>query len=180
MRSIVFGLCVLAAGCSGQSVSSPTSPSTTGLSSFSGTSWQARNATSLPLSGTYTGGSHSTFLPPSNLILDGTGTGTASHLGRFTLSQIDLVDLTQSTSTGTFTLTASNGDLLSAETAGGEVGFTPPNISETTLTGTIVSGTGRFAHATGTFTIHNTQVIDFATSSASYTGSFEGQLELNN
>ena len=179
MRPIAFGLCVLAAACSAQTVSSPASPSTSALSSVSDATIQARNGTDLPLTGSYTGGSHATFLSPTNLILDGFGQGTASHLGRFTLSQIDAVDLIQAQSTGTFTLTAANGDRLEAETAGGEVGFTPPNISETILIATIVGGTGRFVGATGTFTIHNTQVIDFATSSASYTGSFAGEFDLN-
>jgi hypothetical protein len=103
----------------------------------------------------------------------------ASHLGRFSLIQIDYVDTTQSKSTGTFTLTGANGDQLYANTAGGEDAFIPPNVSETTLAATIVGGTGRFADATGAFTIHNTQVIDFATSTATYTGSFEGSIDLN-
>ncbi|AMY07813.1 hypothetical protein LuPra_00994 [Luteitalea pratensis] len=41
-------------------------------------------------------------------------------------------------------------------------------------------GTGRFAAATGTFTIHVRQEIDFATSMATGSGSFEGHVSLNN
>jgi hypothetical protein len=140
---------------------------------------QAEKGTSLPFSGSYSGGSHSTFQPPITLLLDGTGNGTATHLGAFTLVQVDVVDTTQSKSTGTFTLTAANGDRLSAETSGGEVGFTPPNISEVILSATIVGGTGRFTNASGTFSIHTTQVIDFAAGTAVYTGSFDGHIDLN-
>jgi hypothetical protein len=43
-----------------------------------------------------------------------------------------------------------------------------------TANATILGGTGRFVGATGTFTIWITDTIDFATNSATGTGSFEG------
>jgi hypothetical protein len=54
-----------------------------------------------------------------------------------------------------------------------------PNISKVTLAATIVGGTGRFASATGTLTIRFTETIDFATNSATGSGTIEGQLNLN-
>jgi hypothetical protein len=89
------------------------------------------------------------------------------------------LDTTNATGTGTFEFVASNGDHLLAKTAGGEDGFTPPNISHVTLVATIEGGTGRFAAATGTFTIQSSQAIDFATNTASGSGSFEGHISLN-
>jgi hypothetical protein len=89
------------------------------------------------------------------------------------------VDTTNNTSTGTFRLTAANGDQLFTETAGRETEFIPPNISKVTLNARIVEGTGRFAGATGTFTVQRTEAIDFAASSATGSGSFEGHLNLN-
>jgi hypothetical protein len=42
-----------------------------------------------------------------------------------------------------------------------------------------VGGTGRFADATGTFTLRLVSTIDFASATASVTGSFEGQINLH-
>jgi hypothetical protein len=89
------------------------------------------------------------------------------------------VNTTNNTGTGTVNFTAANGDQLFTRTVGVETAFTPPNISQVTLTATIVGGTGRFQSATGTFSIELTETIDFATGSATGSGSFEGKLTLN-
>ena len=83
------------------------------------------------------------------------------------------------TSTGTFHLTAANGDQLFATTAGGEDQFTPPNVSHVTVVATITGGTGRFASATGTFTVERTATINFAAGTSTATGSFEGYINFN-
>jgi len=90
------------------------------------------------------------------------------------------VSLANSTSTGTFNLTAANGDQLFATTAGGQDQFTPPNVSHVTLVATIVGGTGRFASATGTFTVERTATINFAAGTSTAVGSFDGHISLNN
>jgi hypothetical protein len=92
---------------------------------------------------------------------------------------VDVVDLAAATSTGTFNFTAANGDQLFTTTTGGEEEFIPPNTSVVALVATIVGGTGQFAGATGTFTIRERLIIDFASGTSSGSGSLEGQISLN-
>lgn len=79
------------------------------------------------------------------------GTGTASHLGRFTTVGVITLNLATASGTGTVTYTAANGDMLSGTATGQAVvggGF-----ATVTETVTITGGTGRFAGATGTLTV---------------------------
>ena len=85
-------------------------------------------------------------------------------------------DLGGATATGTFNLTAANGDQLFSTTSGGLEG--PPH-GQIVLTATIVGGTGRFVHASGTFTARFTQIVDFASGTGSETGTFEGEISLD-
>ena len=132
-------------------------------------------AAELPFRGSFTLLTSGEIVPPT-LTVTGTEEGTASHLGRFTATSVDVVDQPTATSTGTFNFTAANGDQLSTTTAGGQDAFTPPNVAHITLVATIVGGTGRFAAATGTFTIQETEIIDFATGTSSGSGSFDGSV----
>jgi hypothetical protein len=109
----------------------------------------------------------------------GEGKGEATLVGAFTLTETDVIDLEARTGTGTFNVTAANGDQLFATTVGRETEFVPPNISHVTLAATVVGGTGRFAGATGAFTVQFVQALDEANNSASTVGSFEGHLNLN-
>ena len=88
----------------------------------------------------------------TTLTICGTAEGTATHLGRFTAVSVDTVNIATE-SAGTLDFTAANGDRLFTTTAGKEEAFTPPNISRVRQVATIVGGTGRFAGATGTFTV---------------------------
>jgi hypothetical protein len=133
----------------------------------------------LPFHGRFTRESSAVFSPPNTLIITGRNEGTGTRLGRFVAISEDRADTTTSTATGTFTFTAANGDQLFSTTVGVENAFVPPNVSKVTLMATIVGGTGRFADATGSFTIDITETIDFATSSATGDGSFEGRIDLN-
>lgn len=140
---------------------------------------QSAGGTELPFRGSYTINTNGVFTPPSTLTINGTATGEATHLGRFSATFVDVVNTTTATSTGTYVLTAASGDELFATTAGGQDQFIPPNISHITLVATIVGGTGRFSGATGTFIIRTVSAIDFATATSSGSGSFEGHIDLN-
>jgi hypothetical protein len=174
MRPLILAASVLAAACSDHGSGSPTSPTSAAL-------LQARtqqSATELPLRGSFTAADRSTVTPPT-MQLQGTGEGNATQLGRFTLTTAEVVNLATATGTGTFNLTAANGDELFATTAGGEDQFTPPNVSHVTLVATIAGGTGRFASATGTFIIERTGTINFAAGTSTEIGSFDGNINLN-
>jgi len=164
MRLAIIGLCVLGAACSGQG-SLPTSPSATGL--------QAQAGTELPFQGSFTRESFAVFEPPITLVITGTQTGMATHLGQFTATSVDRVNTTNNTATGTLNFTAANGDSLLTTTNGGQTE------SDVTLNARIVGGTGRFAGATGTFTVHITETIDFVTNTATGSGAFEGTINLH-
>ena len=173
-RPILLALSVLSAACSDQASTAPTSPT----SAADAPARTQRNATRLPLRGSFTAADFSIVAPP-NLTLQGTGEGTATSLGRFTLATVEVVSLITATGTGTFNLTAADGDQLFATTAGGEDAFTPPNVSHVTMLATIVGGTGRFASATGTFTMERTGTINFAAGTSTSFGSFDGYVDLN-
>jgi hypothetical protein len=168
MRLIVLGVCLFAAACSGQALNSPTSPTSTGLGLVQ---TAARGGPDLPFRGSYTSVIE---VPPPSAV--GTVEGTATHLGRFTGRLT--AEVTGNTATGKFTFIAANGDQLSG-TFVGEGVFMPPNTATRNEIATIENGTGRFAGATGTFTMVTVDTIDFATGKATGTGTFEGEINLN-
>jgi hypothetical protein len=105
-----------------------------------------------------------------------TGTGQATHFGRYTATfefDIQLNVMAPSTTTGSFTLVAANGDSISGTLTG------QGNVSNGLVTiveiATITEGTGRFADATGSFRID--RVADQATLVSS--GSFDGTIDFN-
>jgi len=169
MRLMVLGVCLFAAACSGQASSSPASPTNVSLGPAQ---TAARGGTDLPFRGSY---SSVLEVPPPSAA--GTVEGTATRLGRFTGTVT--AEVTGNTGIGTFTFLAANGDQLSG-TFVGEGVFMPPNTVTRTERATIENGTGRFAGATGTFTMVTVDTIDFANGGkATGYGSFEGRISLN-
>lgn len=83
--------------------------------------------------------------------VEGTGTGTASLLGRFTETFEHEVNLLTTEGIGSATFTGANGDSISTEitATAGPVG-TRWRVTEHH---TVIGGTGRFAGASGTFTL---------------------------
>jgi hypothetical protein len=82
-----------------------------------------------------------------------TGSGEATHLGRYTVSYEVKVDLPTGTGTGLSAhYVAANGDSLFAEGSGQATPTDDPNVFLVVETYTITGGTGRFAGATGSFT----------------------------
>jgi hypothetical protein len=169
MRPIILAVSVLAAACSDQVSTSPTSPTSPALA-------HSRNATQLPFSGTFTAADQGVVVPP-NLLVEGTGEGTATHLGRFTMTYAAVAGL--ATATGTFDFVAANGDQLHTTFAGVAAVSPDPTVVSFTEVLTIVGGSGRFAGATGTFTVRRIAVVNFATGRSTSTGSFEGHINLN-
>ena len=184
MRAIIVSVCVVTAACSGQTLDSPTSPTnqTSGTArTVPGGPTLVQNGAELPFRGSFTSTTSGVTdcpptCPPTTLRITGTQEGTASHLGRFTATSVDIVDIATNTSTGTFNFTAADGDQLFATTTGVENELIPPNISHITLSAEIVGGTGRFAGATGALTIRLVLTIDFATATSAGSGSFEGHV----
>jgi hypothetical protein len=81
--------------------------------------------------------------------------------------------------TGTATYVAANGDQLFT-TVEGTVTFAPNGDSTATFVDTITGGTGRFAHASGTFTRPGVaELVSFAFPIATSTGSGPGEGQIS-
>src|SRR5205814_183092 len=100
------------------------------------------------------------------------GTGNATHLGQFTVINAEIVNSVASTSIGSFAFTAANGDILTADFTAQASPTATPGVLSIVETAFISGGTGRFAGATGHFTV--TRSFDFATNLTA--GSFEGTI----
>ena len=149
MRYAVFGFLVFATACAGAAPTGPTSS----LSQIGGgvATTEAKGGSELPFKGTYEG-LETVLTVPSHHHLD--ATGNATHLGLFTLKADWTVTTAGAIETNS-TWTAANGDELFTRFTRHGV-FVPPTATFTE-THTITSGTGRFANASGTFTVVQTR-----------------------
>jgi hypothetical protein len=167
MRYVVIGFCVFVAACAGESPTAPTSSS----SQIGGgiVTTDAKGGSELPFKGTLEG-LETVGTVPSEHHID--ATGNASHLGRFALT----ADFTVSglTGSGTTTWTAANGDEFSTSFTAHAV-VVPPTLTATE-THTISSGTGRFANASGTFTVVRTRGLSMP---YNISGTIDGTLNLS-
>lgn len=108
----------------------------------------AQRAMELPFRGTMQARETAQFDPSTNSILVHLdGTGTATHLGRYTLVSDFTVSLATATAAGHVTFTAASGDMLTATFTG--QGVVTGGVNAIVETATITGGTGRFAGATG-------------------------------
>ena len=144
MRYVVLGFLVFSAACTGAAPTAPTSSLT--RIGTEGAATAATGGSEVPFTGTYEG-LETVGTPPSHHHLD--ATGNATHLGRFTLTADWTLAATGNF--GTSTWTAANGDEFSTSFARRGV-VAPPTITFTE-THTITGGTGRFANASGSFTV---------------------------
>ena len=168
----------LCSGCS--DASSPIGPSSVQPGSLSlesaasgagsrGTWASLSAAQSVPFKGNLEGTQTSTPLQPPFAFVDGSATGNATNLGRFTVAFPHTVNFATRTGVGTFTFTAANGDTLTADFTGqAQPGPLVSIVEHATITG----GTGRFAGATGSFTVERL----FNPASGTTEGSFEGTI----
>jgi hypothetical protein len=169
MRQLLLCFCLLAAACAGGVPSAPTSPSTPiGGAALT----EAKRGSELPFHGTLEAVEIHTGSPPVlHSVL--TGTGQATHFGRFTATfEFDIQLGVPSTTTGSFTLIAANRDSISGNLTGR--GTVLNGVVTIVETATITEGTGRFADATGSFRID--RVADQTTLTSS--GSFDGTISL--
>ena len=105
-----------------------------------------------------------------SLVVDGSGVGEATELGRFSMTYYVTVDLGTGGSVGAATFVAANGDSFSTTILGQGTPTSDPTIAMIEEVETITGGTGRFAGATGNFTVH--RVVSLVTGVS--TGSFNG------
>jgi len=160
----LFSLVILAA-CNG-----PASPSG-GLAVPAGTEASAQGAATVPFKGSFEGTQTVTpGTPPlATVVMQGTGTGTL--VGRFEIALPHTVNFATASASGIATIIAADGSRIVASFTGhAQVGPITAIVEQATVT----SGTGRFAGASGSFTIHRT--FDPATGVTA--GTFEGTLQL--
>jgi hypothetical protein len=157
----------------------PTSPTSVSSDSQSIASSEANatgagvlsNVAEVPFKGRLEGTATITPGTPPFVSVSIEGTGNATHLGRFTVQIPHVVHTTNRTSTGTYEFIAANGDTLTASFTG-QATLTAPGILSIVETATITGGTGRFADATGSFTVE--RVFNQVTRLT--TGSFVGTI----
>ena len=106
------------------------------------------------------------------LFTQGSGAGHATHLGGFTVTYKFTVNLFSAAGIGSAHFIAANGDSLFTEVLGQGNPTGDPDFSFIVETHTITGGTGRFAGATGSFTVM--RLLNTVTGVTR--GSFEGTI----
>lgn len=96
-------------------------------------------------------------------------TGNATQLGAFTFTALLTVNTATGMGSGTFQFTAASGDTVFG-TISGQATFTPPNVLTLREIATITGGTGRFAGATGSFSMTRLKNTVTGATTASFTG----------
>jgi hypothetical protein len=146
--------------------------------------------TQVPFSGSLQGQETDTMQgnPPQQILVDGTvkgvgagfieeQTGVATRVGRFTLHYKVTVSLPGGSSAGSAELTARNGDMITTTIVGqGEPVAGIPGLNRIVEVNKITGGTGRFAEATGGFTVERLVLLSSQPSPTS--GSFHGAITL--
>ena len=108
------------------------------------------------------------------LFVDGSGFGTATHLGHFTMTYELEVDLLTHETFGSSVFTAANGDSLTTDITGLGTPTENPDVHSIVEVHTITGGTGRFAGTTGSFI--RKYLLNLVTGVTS--GSFDGTIVL--
>jgi hypothetical protein len=101
---------------------------------------------------------------------DGSGSGNATHLGRFTVTFEFAVDVRNFTGVGSAHFIAANGDSIFTDVEGLGTDPAVDPVSSIVETHTITGGTGRFAGATGSFTLERLLNTVTGVSSGSFVG----------
>jgi len=129
-------------------------------------------AAQTPFKGTVSAVETAVVVPPTaSLTRD--GTGTATYLGKYTEHIVMSIDLPTMSSTGAATFIAANGDTLTATVVGQATRTGPTTMLSIVEVYTVTGGTGRFAGATGTFTLEG--IVEQTTGVSS--GTFSGVID---
>src|SRR5580765_6761982 len=106
--------------------------------------------------------------PPGILLVDGSGSGIATHLGQFTLTWKFTVNLADGTGSGPVHFIAANGDAIFTTAAGVSEPTSTPGVFRIVEIQTISGGTGRFANAKGSFTVERLTDLNTGFTSGSF------------
>ena len=165
-RACSLAISIALVACSPDATRSPLAPTVPALSAA---------GSALPFSGSVETSQTAVYSPATNsALVHQEGTGIATHLGRFRLVNDLTLDLGTITGTALSTLTAANGDVLTATMAVHGIPSEDGSTLNTLESATITGGTGRFAGATGSFILR--RAINQATHMSS--GSFDGTISL--
>ena len=137
----------------------------------------AAEAARIPFNGTIEANEiHNLFgTPPFMFYVNGGGTATATNLGQFTLVYAGMVDFATRRGNGATRFIAANGDTIFTFVSGQATVTGDPDVVSIVETNTITGGTGRFAGATGSFTVE--RLLNRVTGVTS--GSFDGTIVIH-
>lgn len=127
--------------------------------------------TQVPFNGTLQGNDTDQGAPsPTTLWVATSGTGISTLLGQFSFTQENLVDFVSFTDGGSARFVAASGDSIETTFTGSGEPTDRPDVVRITEVHVIAGGTGRFAHANGSFVVNRlANTATFLTS-----GSFHG------
>ncbi len=111
---------------------------------------------------------------PTLLVTSNNGSGTSTTLGQYTVAYQVVVNIPTGSGPASAQFVAANKDSLFAEGFGQGVPTENPNIHKIVEKYTITGGTGRFAGATGSFTV--TRLVNLTTGATS--GTFDGTIAI--
>jgi hypothetical protein len=125
----------------------------------------------MPIKGSFEGTQTVTPGTPPFATVEMNAEGEATHLGRFAIALPHTVNFATATANGICTMAAADGSTITADFTGqAQLGPVVTIVEQATITG----GTGRFAAASGTFTIHRT----FQPATGRTTGKVSGTLAM--
>jgi hypothetical protein len=111
-------------------------------------------------------------IPNQTLFVTGNGSGNATHLGRYSVEYDVTVSLVSGGGPASIRLVAANGDAIFATGSGQGTPTVLPDVAMIVERYTITDGTGRFAGASGSFTV--VRLVNTVTGVTS--GTFDGSI----
>jgi hypothetical protein len=125
----------------------------------------------VPFRGVVSGSAISiTPLDECNQLTEAVNGGNATHLGRFTGTAQFVLNVCDLTYVGSYAWTAANGDTISGPFIGSLTPTDVPGVFDNTESAFVTGGTGRFAGATGTFSLHGQINLNTGTFSLPFEG----------